>query len=405
MTPHPPLQETIAQWRADTPGCADRIHLNNAGAALMPRPVIDAIYTHLDREIHMGGYEAAAAAAQEITSTYEAVAQLIGAKSSNIALVENATIATAQALSAIPFEHEDVVVTTRQDYVSNQLMLLNLAKRFGIRIEHAEDMEEGGVDPDSLRRLVRTHHPKCVLMTWIPTNSGLVQNARAVGQICSEEDVPFILDACQAVGQLPVDVEDLRCDFLAATARKFLRGPRGAGFLYVSDRMLKQDASPLFVDLHGAAWKEPNVFLLRADARRFENWEFAYALVLGLGAAARYAIDVGIDRASKRAFGLAESLREKLMTLPDIRILDKGQIRCAIVSAEIRGYDARELVPLLRSHNINTSAILRDYAVIDMDEKKAATALRISPHYYNTEDEIDACINVLSDVLTKTEGV
>ncbi|MCP4902716.1 MAG: aminotransferase class V-fold PLP-dependent enzyme [bacterium] len=367
----------------------------------MPQPVIDAIKAHLELEISLGGYEAADSAQKEIVSTYESVAQLIGTHAGNIAVVENATVATAQALSSIPFEAGDIVLTTRQDYVSNQLMLLNLAKRLGIRIERADDLPDGGVDPDSVNSLIQNRRPKCVLMTWIPTNSGLVQNARAIGEICAGAEVPFILDACQAVGQLPVDVESLNCDFLAATARKFLRGPRGVGFLYVSDRMLKRGACPLFPDLHGAEWLGPDSYRPVENARCFENWEFAYALLLGLGAAARYTLDVGIDRGWKRSGYLAKTVREKLSELDGIRLLDRGQVQCAIVSAEIQGRDAGDIVKALQDRGINTSTIVREHAIIDMDEKSARTALRISPHYYNTTKEIDDCIAALTEVLTR----
>lgn len=204
----------------------------------MPTPVINAIHKHLDQEAHYGGYEAAEAAAEEITTCYEALGQLIGAAASNIAIVENATVATSQALSAFDFQPGDTVITTNVDYSSNQIMLLNLTERFGVEIVRAEDLLEGGVDPNSIHTLIQKYRPKLVLMSWVPTNSGLVQDAHAVGKICSKTNVPYLLDACQAVGQLPVDVTELNCDFLAVTARKFLRGPRGLGFLYVSDQML-----------------------------------------------------------------------------------------------------------------------------------------------------------------------
>lgn len=399
MLEKPDVGVLVARLRADTPGCAHRVHLNNAGASLMPSPVVEAIHAHLEREVFLGGYEAADEARSEITASYDAVAELVGARSSNIAVVENATVAVAQALSAIPFDAGDVVLTTRQDYVSNQIMLLNLAQRFGIRIVRASDLPEGGVDPESVKKELEKYRPKCMLMTWIPTNSGLVQNARAVGELCSEAGVGFLLDACQAVGQLPIDVGDLRCDYLAATARKFLRGPRGTGFLYVSDRVLEEGACPLFVDLHGASWLESDSFSPLSDARRFENWEFAYALVVGMGAAARYALDIGVDVAGARAAELAAYTRERLSSLPVVRVLDAGPNLCAIVSAQIVNARPEDLVIRLRERDINTSAIDRSSAVIDMDAKGADSALRVSPHCFNTHDEIDQFVGALSDFL------
>lgn len=391
----------LQRWRADTPAAgAGRIHLNNAGAALMPLPVFNAIRHHLEREIRLGGYEAADEVAGRIDRVYDEVAGLLQAPAGrNIALVENATVAFAQALSAYDPGPGDVVLTTRNDYASNQLMYLSLAERRGVEIVRAEDRPEGGVDPESVRSLLRRRRPVLVAVTWVPTNSGLVQPVEEIGRICEAEDVPYLVDGCQAVGQMPVDVASLRCDFLAGTGRKFLRGPRGTGFLYVSDRALAANRKPLFLDMRGADWVGADRYELRPDARRFENWEFAYALLMGLGEAAWYARGVGVDTGWARARALALRVREGLAAIDGVRVLDRGAELCAIVTAEVEGRPAGEVVAALREQGINTSAIDRVSAVLDMDEKGAATALRISPHYYNTEAEIDASLAALESLV------
>jgi selenocysteine lyase/cysteine desulfurase len=376
---------------------AGRIHLNNAGSSLMPDPVLDAIHHHLEMEHEIGGYEAADAAAADIAEAYQNVGALIGAAAANIAVVENATVGFALALSAFDFASGDTILTTRNDYISNQLMYLSLASRQGVHVVRAADLPEGGVDPDSIRALVREHRPRVVALTWVPTNSGLVQNARAVGQVCAEEGVPYLLDACQAVGQIPIDVESLECDFLSATARKFLRGPRGVGFLYVSDRVIAREQHPLFIDMRGAEWAAENAYVLAPDARRFENWEFAYALLLGMGEAARYARSVGVERAGKYAAELAAYIRARLGQMPGVRVLDRGADRCAIVTAEFESTPAHEIMKRLREQAINTGATLQKWAVIDMADKGARTALRISPHYFNTRKEIDITLSALEE--------
>src|SRR5213596_1651778 len=377
-----PAPVELDRWRRDTPGCRDRIHLNNAGAGLMPRPVLDALTDHLAREAAIGGYEAAEDAEPRVRETYALVAQLVGAAPKNVALVENATVAFSQALSAFDFRPGDRIVTTRTDYPSNQLMYLSLARRAGVETVRADDLPEGGVDPESVRRLARHPRTKLVALSWVPTNSGLVQDASAVGEVCAGLGVPYLVDACHSVGQMVVDVGTLRCDFLAGTARKFLRGPRGIGFLYVSDRMLERGAFPLYPDLRGADWTDPDAFRLADSARRFENWEFAYALVLGLGEAAGYALAVGPDGA-ERARRLAAQLRERLQELDGVRLLDRGRERCAIVTIAVAGRDAAELKLRLRERGINTSSADRTAGVIDMDEKRATSVLRLSRHYYN----------------------
>jgi len=388
----------LDRWRRDTPGCRDRIHLNNAGAALMPRPVLDTLARHVQREGEIGGYEAAEEAAAAVRETYELVARLVGTAARNIAVVENATVAFSQALSAFDFHPGDRIVTTRADYPSNQLMYLSLARRCGVEIVRADDLPVGGVDPESVGQLARDPRTRLVAVSWVPTNSGLVQDAAAVGGVCAELEVPYLVDACQAVGQMAVDVHELRCDYLTGTGRKFLRGPRGIGFLYVSDRMLERGAFPLFVDMRGADWTDPDAFRLADGARRFENWEFAYALVLGLGEATRYALAVG-SAGGERAWALAAELRERLAALPSVRVLDRGRERCAIVTIDVGRHDAADLKLRLRAQGVNTSSSDRDDGVLDMEAKGATTVLRLSPHYYNTEDELAAAVQALAELI------
>lgn len=394
------LPAELEHWRADTPACTRLVHLNNAGASLVPRPVQSAILDHLALEQEIGAYEAADAREQEIRNAYAAMGRLLGTEARNIALVQNSTVAFAQAISAFEFDPGDVILTSRSDYASNQIMYLSLAQRRGVDIVRAPDAPEGGIDPDAVQRLITQRRPSLVALTWIPTNSGLVQPVEAVGRICRNAGVPYLVDACQAVGQLPVDIGTIECDYLSGTARKFLRGPRGLGFLYVSDRVLKAGAHPILVDMHGADWTEADSFTLNPDARRFETWEFSFALVLGLGAAAEYAIHAGVEATGRRARELAEYARSQLAGIPGVRVLDRGPELCAIVTIAVDGWDTGEIKLALRSRGINTSSPHREDAVIDMDEKGTASALRISPHYYNTGEEIDTAVEAIRELLS-----
>jgi selenocysteine lyase/cysteine desulfurase len=396
----PPDHPSLARWREETPGCAHLIHLNNAGASLVPRPVRHAVDEHLDLEDELGGYEAVEAHADAFRAVGDHLGRLVGAQRRNIALAQNSTVAFAQALGAFDFMAGHSILTSRADYASNQIMYLSLARRLGVEVVRAPDLAAGGVDPDAVRDLIRRRRPALVALTWVPTNSGLVQDVAAVGEVCRSADVPYLVDACQAVGQLPVDVKAIGCDYLAATARKFLRGPRGIGFLYVSDRALAAGAYPLFVDMHGATWTDPDRFELTPDARRFESWEIGPALVLGLGAAARYALDtVGIETARDRAHALARYARERLATIPGVRVLDRGPELCAIVTVQPAGRRGPDIKLALRARGINTSSPEREDAVIDMDAKGTASALRLSPHYYNTAGEIDTAVEALREVV------
>jgi selenocysteine lyase/cysteine desulfurase len=384
--------DRLTQWRADTPGVAHRNHLNNAGAALMPTPVIDAIQDHVRLESEIGGYEAADARADAVADGYDALAEIVGAKRENIAVVGSATAGFIQALSSFDFVPGDVLVTTRCDYTSNQIQYLALSRRLGIEIVHADDLPEGGVDPASVRYIIARRKPRVVAVSWIPTNSGLVQDVEAVGEVCEAAGVPYIVDACQAVGQIAIDVTRLRCDYHSATARKFMRGPRGIGFMYASDRALARGDHPLFVDMRGARWIAADNYDVSATARRYEDWEFPYALVLGQAAAARYALDVGIDVARARSWRLAAALRDALGEIPGVRVLDRGVTRCAIVTVSAEGHHADTIVRALKERRINTVSSLREFGIYDFVAKGVETAVRLSPHYYNTEAEVDSAV-------------
>lgn len=406
-TVHPSLTMTqldLPALRADTPGCAHRLHFNNAGAALMPTPVLHAMERHLRLEAEIGGYEAADARHDEIERSYADIARLLGTSARNVAVTANATAGFVQAVSSFDFAPGDSIITSRCDYTSNQIQYLALSRRLGVRIVHADDLPEGGIDPESVDRLIRAQRPRFVAVSWIPTNSGLVQDVAAVGEVCERHDVPFIVDACQAVGQIEIDVARLRCDYLSATARKFLRGPRGIGFMYASDRALARGDHPLFVDMRGARWTGPASYEPEPTARRYEDWEFPYALVLGQGEAVRYAQSVGITAARERSWALAARLRDRLGEIDGVRVLDRGATRCAIVTVEARGADARRIVTALSARRINTVASLREYGVLDFTEKRVDAAVRVSPHYYNTDGEVEEFVTAFGEAVETLRG-
>ena len=382
--------------RADTPGTRHVVHLNNAGASLMPTPVVEAITSYIALEAERGGYEAAELRRNAIRGFYTATADLLNTTPHSIASTANATDAYARALSSIPFERGEVILTTINDYVSNQIAFLSLQKRFGIKIVRAEDDVRGGVSVEDMATKIKSLRPRLVAVTHVPTNSGLVQPVEAIGQLCREYDVLYLVDACQSVGQLSVDVAQIQCDFLTATCRKFLRGPRGMGFLYVSDKVLSEGYAPLFIDLHGASWESANEFRLVPTALRFEDWEFPYALVLGAAEAHRYALNVGLDNIRERNTELCGYLRSGLTDLPGVRLLDEGEQLSSIVTLFSERKSGEQLKAELSVDRINTSVSGHGAAILDYDRKGMTTsALRISPHYFNTNLEINTLIETL----------
>jgi selenocysteine lyase/cysteine desulfurase len=388
----------VDRLRAETPGCAHRIHFNNAGAALVPSRVLETMTEYLALEAELGGYEAADARSEDIADFYAATADLLGCGAHNIAFAPSATDAFARALSAIPFVRGDLILTTRDDYISNQIAFLSLRKRFGVDVVHSPNLPEGGVDADAMARLMRERRPRLVAATHIPTNSGLVQPVAEIGRHCRELDLLYLVDACQSVGQYAVDVRQLGCDFLSATCRKFLRGPRGSGFLYVSDRALAAGYEPLFIDMRGARWVEFEDYAPVETAARYEDWEFSYATVLGAAAAARYALAVGIEAIAKRTPALGAGLRDRLAEVDGVRIFDRGRERCAIVTFTLSGWTSEALQDELRRRGINSSVSLREYALYDFTDKAVEACVRLSPHYYNTEQEVDDVVAAVREL-------
>jgi selenocysteine lyase/cysteine desulfurase len=398
--------DEIAAFRRETRGCAHVNHLNTAGASLMPDIVTQVIVDHLTLESVIGGYEAAAQAAADIRMFYDRTATLLRCKPANIAFTANATDSYIRALSSIPFREGDVILTDIDDYISNQIQFLSLRKRWGLRVEHIRNAAEGGVDLQDLAEKLDRLQPRLLAITHIPTNSGLMQPVEAIAGIYQQYRQTrggktwYILDACQSVGQAALDVKVLGCDFLSATSRKFLRGPRGAGFLYVSARALQAGLEPLFIDMRGAKWTGKDSYEAREDATRFEDWEFAYALLLGTSAAIDYCLRAGEDRIRQRVDALSARMRLALAGIDGVTVLDKGVQLGGLVTFTVKGFsEPGFLVDEMRKRKINVVASYREFAVIDFGDKNVDWAIRASPHYFNTEEEVDHFIDVLKGVI------
>lgn len=386
----------VERARRDTPGVARVAHLNNAGAALPPSAVTEAVIAHLRLESQIGGYEAAAAAREQVDAAYPAIARLIGCDADEVAVVENATRAWDLAFYSLAFGPGDRILTARAEYASNVIAFLQVARRTGAVVEVVDDDEHGQFSVADLRR--RLEHGqgavKLIAMTHVPTQGGLVNPAQQVGAVAREFGVPFLLDACQSVGQFPVSVADIGCDLLSATGRKFLRGPRGTGFLYVR-RELARQLEPPFLDLHSATWTGPDTFQVREDARRFETWETSYAGKIGLAVAVEYALSWGLAAIGERVSALAESLRERLRGAAGVTVHDQGQCRCGIVTFTVDGVPSAEVREQLAAAGVNTSVSVVTSAQFDLGPRGLTDLVRASVHYYNTEDELDRLISAL----------
>lgn len=383
--------------RADTPGTSNVLHFNNAGAALPPQPVLDAQVNHLEREAAIGGYEAAADAEEQIQHTYDAIATMLGCAPTEVALVENATRAWDMAFYAMPFEAGDRILTSRAAYASNHIACLQVAERTNAAVEVVPSDEHGQIDVDALRSRM-DDRVALIVLTHVPTNGGLVNPAGEVGAVAEEAQVPFLLDACQSAGQMPLPVDEIGCTMLSATGRKYLRGPRGTGFLYVQQDWIERLEPPL-LDLHAATWTAPDEYELRPDARRFETWESHVAGQVALGVAVDYALDRGLDAIFDRNQHLAETLRTALRTIPGVTVHDQGRTRCGITTFSAAQADAPEIQRSLRDRDINVSVSTPRSTRLDAEARDLPDLVRAAIHYYNTEREIDRFIAALRSVL------
>ena len=381
----------IARLRAETPGCTNVAHLNNAGSSLPPSPVVDAVVEHLRREAEIGAYEAAAERHGQLEHTYDALAGLVGAGRHEIAVIENATRAWDMAFYGFPFAPGDRILTGRAEYASNWIALRQVANRTGASLEVVPDDEDGQFDVDALENLL-DERVRLVSLVHVPTQSGLVNPAAAVGRVTRAARVPFLLDACQSVGQLPIDVATIGCDVLSATGRKFLRGPRGTGFLYVRGDLLECLEPPL-LDMHAAEWQPDGSYVIRPDARRFENWETYVAGKVGLGVAADYAQAVGIELVWGRVQALAAKLRAELAEIEGVTVADRGDVLGAIVTFSMRGHTADDVQTALARHGINVSVTAASAARLDLDPRGIDQLVRASVHYYNTDEELDRLVS------------
>jgi len=386
----------VERARAETPGVEHVTHLNNAGSSLPPQPVLNAVVGHLELEARIGGYEAHEANEDAIERFYGATAELIGANPEEIAFCSSATRAWDMFFYSLRFERGDRILTSVADYISNYLAFIQTSDRTGAEIVTVANDEHGQVSLGELRNLV-DERVKLIAITHVPTNGGLVNPVAAVGPIARDAGVPYLVDACQSVGQIPLDVDEIGCDALSATGRKFLRGPRGTGFLYVRSGLLEQLEPPL-VDMRAADWVAPDRYELRPDGRRFEEWEQDYAVKAGLARATDYALEWGVEDIWPRIRDLGARLREGLAAIDGVTVRDVGAEKCAIVTFDVAGVPAQQVKDALAGKQINVIVSATTSAVIEAIERGLPDLIRASPHYFNTEEEIDRLIQAVATV-------
>ena len=384
----------VAQLRADTLGCTEVNHLNNAGSSLPPSIVVDTMVEHLRLEEMMGGYEAHTRAAERIDAVRHSIGALLDTSGSNIALSTSATDSWDRAFSAITFAGDfgpdTRILASSSEYASNVLPVMQLARHHGVQLEFIPDDNNGVTDVAALESML-DDDVAAVLINHCPSQNGLINPVAAIGHALAraQSNAWYLVDACQSVGQLPVDAISIGADFLSVTGRKFVRGPRGTGFMYCSARALTE-LEPFPADLHGANWN-PDGYSMRTDAQRFEAWEKSYAALLGLGAAVDYSLALGMDAIRMRIDYLSFELRLLLAEVSGVHVLDRGIEKSGIVTFNHARVEAAEIVAGLKNSGINVSLGTPEYSQVDYIAHQVSSLVRVSPHVFNTREELERC--------------
>ncbi|SDT32874.1 aminotransferase class V-fold PLP-dependent enzyme [Actinoplanes derwentensis] len=380
-----------AALRAATPGARHARHFNAAGSALPSEAVLATVIEHLRLESRIGGYEAAATAKDQSEQVYSLAARLLGADPADIALTESATVAWHRALDALPLKPGDRILAAASSYVSSALHLLELRRSKGIEVEVLPCADDGTVDRQALADALR-RPAALVTVAHVPTSSGLIEPAAEIAAQCRAAGVPLLLDATQSLGQIPLDVTS--GDIIVGTGRKFLRGPRGTGLLYVSPAM-REIMRPSHPDVRGAVWQSDDAYELAAGARRFETWETAHALRLGLGTALREALDLTIEEINRRTTTLADRLRSALSATAGVRLTDPSAGGGAIVTFVLDGEQPVDTVRRLRAAGVHVVSVPASHGRWDLERRGLDAVVRASVHVYNDDSDVDALTEAL----------
>lgn len=374
--------------RSQTKGCARMVHFNNAGASLPPDLVVETVIDYLREEAFAGGYETEAKYAEKLAGVYDSVARLIGADRNEVAIFENASAAWGTAFRGLSFEAGDEIITTEMEYVTNLIGLVDSQRDNGVVVRVVPNDAEGNFCILELEKAIGVR-TKLIMVTHISSSGGSVLPVEQIGELAERSGILYLVDACQSVGQLPIDVRKIKCDMLSATGRKYLRAPRGTGFLFV--RKESQDRlKPVLLDFLSAGNVSLSGYTLRGDARRFELYEKSRALTLGLGMAVDYALGIGMERIWERIESLSQLMRSELAGIPGITMHDHGVSLSGIVTFSVKDEESAGVKSWLAERGINVSVGGQQATPIYMDHWGLGTVLRASVHYYNTEGEIAA---------------
>lgn len=368
------LNQKLERIRTLFPVVNRLVYLNHAGTGPLPLPVIREIERFCRKAAEQGSvpYQEAEGVVEK---TRRLAARLMGVKPAEVAFVKNTSSGIIIAIGSIPWERDDNMVMMKDGFPSNSypyhLLLPEVEKRF---VTSAE-LTEG---PECVFRLV-DEHTRAIALDWVHFLSGARFDIEAVSRFCQERGIYFIVDAIQGLGAIATNFGKIGADFVVAGGGKWLLAPQGIGVMYVNSRVLPR-LRPFNLGWLSCEWQEFNDCFtprpLKKGARRFEEGTKNYIGIYGLQAALKILLGFGIDNINSRINGLIELLRARITTLGfEILTPEKITQRAGILACRRKGSNMVQLQQQLEERGI----------VVAVRENW----LRVSPHFYNTEAEIE----------------
>jgi len=387
----------LKKLREDTPGLESGLFFNSAGASLRPRLVTEAVKNFLDEEDRIGVHLAARNATQKIESIYASAAKLINAESAEIALMESNTRAWHSIIYALDFHEGDEVVFSAAEYASGYMAFEQLRRRRNIAMHVVGYSDDGTLDLSTLESVL-TRRTKLVALTHVSTSNGTIHPVAEAGRIIRNRcDAFYLLDACQSIGQMQVDVKETGCDALTFTGRKHLRAPRGTGILYVRRNHISP-LLPLLPDSHTNQFGADLSVTSGTEARRFEVFEVGVASFIGLGVAIDYALEIGLHNIESRIRLLADDLRQMLSSQANVCVHETGTKNSGIVTFSVTGLATEKLVEKLTGRGITVKFVDFNTAARDLETRGLKSVVRASVHYFNSEAEIALLSQAVAEI-------
>lgn len=367
-------------------------YLNNAGSSLMSHETINSVIDHLSLECRVGGYRAASMCELQIEDFYGLAAKLVGAPSSTcIAFMDSASRAWNMALYGLPLCDGDEIVTLSSEFGTNLVSIFHFASKVGAKVTVLECDPSGFFDMSELRKCLE-RGARLIAISHVAAHASIVNPVEEIGKLVAQFEALYLVDGCQAAGQMDIDVVEIGCHAYTATGRKWLRGPRGTGFLYVKESSL---ISPLYVDLASADLAfgndgKPSGVTIGSDARRFELWERSIASMIGLKVAlSQYlALDQNDVHARMRTASL--DLRKCISANSNLKLIGNEASNSSIVGFYTLDPSREDaLKRAFEDAEIQISTMGDWDCPMHFPKNGAGSIFRLSPHYYTEHDTVD----------------